>query len=212
MPAVEFKMHAGLGLAIEQCANPRVWDIVRHCPPTEYISHQGMRIIRNRRSDSRFSRLPVHRLQMMVNIGRDLGPGEEVDHVDGNPLNNHPHNLVLTDRSHCLHGHNRLARSKTGYRGVKQTGEHRFEARIGYRMNTVLLGTYNSAEVAARAVDWFRHRFELPLSGFNFPDSVDRTLELYPDGVEWNAIPVRHVYKKKTNRVTVRTQAEEAGL
>jgi hypothetical protein len=37
----------------------------------------------------------VHRLVMEKKIGRHLQPGEVVDHIDGNPLNNEPENLRL---------------------------------------------------------------------------------------------------------------------
>jgi len=41
----------------------------------------------------------LHRLVAGVKLGRALRAGEEVHHADGNRLNNHPHNLLVTDRA-----------------------------------------------------------------------------------------------------------------
>lgn len=54
-----------------------------------------------------------HRVVMERKLGRPLAPGEVVHHVDHNPRNNHPDNLVvMTHAQHAAHHNDRHARTK----------------------------------------------------------------------------------------------------
>ena len=47
----------------------------------------------------------MHRVVMEQKLGRPLQPGEIIHHIDGNKQNNHPGNLLLTNRSEHIRIH-----------------------------------------------------------------------------------------------------------
>lgn len=61
-----------------------------------------------------------HRLEMEKKIGRLLAPKEEVHHLDGNPQNNHPDNLILFRTSS---EHQRLAHAEKSREWVQKRKE-----------------------------------------------------------------------------------------
>lgn len=61
--------------------------------------------------ESRGKRVMEHRLVMEKEIGRELSSDEIVHHLDEDPSNNHPSNLVVTDREGHRHYH-KLAADK----------------------------------------------------------------------------------------------------
>jgi hypothetical protein len=72
---------------------------------------------------------------------------DEIDHRDGDGLNCQKFNMRPATHSQNLC--NRPTTSSTGYRGVQQLPSGRFSARL----KQVYIGTFISAEEAARAVD-----------------------------------------------------------
>ena len=78
--------------------------------------------------------------------------GEEVDHADGNGLNNTRENIRVI--SHGLNVTRRTVspRNKTGYIGVSRH-QGRWRARIGDEYKTINVGMYDTAEEAAIARD-----------------------------------------------------------
>lgn len=84
----------------------------------------------------------------------DLGPGHDpvVDHDDGDGLNNRRRNLRITDHAHNR-ANGRACRPGT-YKGVslrKSSGTYRARIRTGGVL--INLGSYPTAEAAARAYD-----------------------------------------------------------
>lgn len=103
-----------------------------------------------------------HQLIAMQKIGRPLRDGEEVHHIDGNRLNNHPDNLMVVTRNEHVTFHKRTGTwggmryrrrsrpSKAGYIGVAQSKavtRVRYEARCRGKH----LGTFDTPEEAAAA-------------------------------------------------------------
>jgi hypothetical protein len=77
--------------------------------------------------------------------------GLEVDHKNGNKLDNRRGNLRVA--THEENGSNRTAtRAVTGYKGVTILGK-RFVAQIKHKGHTFRLGSYGTAEQAAAAYD-----------------------------------------------------------
>lgn len=75
----------------------------------------------------------------------------EIDHIDGDGLNNSRSNLRHATRSEQMRWR-RMNRSRSGYKGVyKQSRSERFYARIECDGVTYGLGTYDTPEEAARA-------------------------------------------------------------
>lgn len=105
----------------------------------------------------------------------DPGPGQEVDHINGDGLDNRRENLRT-----CSHQENIAARSSSGrpgsseYLGVswsEATGKWR--ARIRHNYDEIHLGVFESEEEAARAYD--RKALELrgEFATLNFPQEVE---------------------------------------
>lgn len=87
----------------------------------------------------------LHRLLMGNPSGR------EIDHRNGDTLDNRRHNLrEATHAQNIAAG--RVRPSETGYRGVRRMRKT-FQARIGRSTALVHLGTFPTAEDAARAYD-----------------------------------------------------------
>jgi hypothetical protein len=81
-------------------------------------------------------------------------PGQEVDHINGNKLDNRRSNLRL-----CTHAENLRNRKKwskdghTRFKGIRQTKPGTWIAQIGVNGRTTYIGTFRNEEDAARAYD-----------------------------------------------------------
>lgn len=93
--------------------------------------------------------LLMHRLILGIHtLGREV----EVDHIDGDGLNNTRANIRATTRSVNLQ--NRAAYGKSGCKGVKRSANgKRWCARIYQNGKPILLGTHDTKEQACAAYD-----------------------------------------------------------
>lgn len=92
---------------------------------------------------------------MHVEIMRYHGiePGNyDVDHIDGNPLNNRLLNLRLATRSQNCINTGKPKNNTSGFKGVSfHQKTSKWIARIGYQCERKFLGYYSTAEEAAKA-------------------------------------------------------------
>jgi hypothetical protein len=77
--------------------------------------------------------------------------GVEVDHINGDPLDNRRENLRVANRSQNMA--NIPPRSKTGFKGVHRTKSGRFQVCIRHNWKLLHLGTFDCPSAAARAYD-----------------------------------------------------------
>jgi len=118
--------------------NTGKWYATNHNPGGKYYAVSGGR------------EKSIHRVVM------DAPKGMDVDHINGNPLDNRKQNLRLCSRSENCRNKKVRSDSKSGFKGVYQTKSGRFQAYIGNPnevSRNIKLGTYDTPEEAARAYD-----------------------------------------------------------
>lgn len=92
----------------------------------------------------KIKKVSMHRLIMGVD-----DPSMDVDHIDHNGLNNTRENLRTCTHAQNMRNQKTSVRNTTGFKGVFKTSD-RFFAAIGVNGNHIYLGTFDSAEEAAR--------------------------------------------------------------
>lgn len=93
-----------------------------------------------------------------IRMHRDIvgvGSGIDVDHKDGDGLNNHRHNLRPCTHSQNQRNAGKRGNTKSGYKGVYKKGsfDKSWQAVISADGKSLSLGYFHSAEEAARAYD-----------------------------------------------------------
>lgn len=94
----------------------------------------------------------AHILAFICMTGEAPPPGMEIDHIDGDGLNNRWSNLRLCNKSQNQ-ANSRLRRTNTsGFKGVCWHGQHkRWMARIHHKGRQIHLGLYDTPEAAHEA-------------------------------------------------------------
>jgi hypothetical protein len=96
----------------------------------------------------------LHRLAWLLTYG-EL-PILDIDHIDGNKLNNSISNLRLATRSENMLNTGKRLDNTTGYKGVsfcKQTGKYRATARLNGKCYS--LGRFDTPDEAASIYSYF---------------------------------------------------------
>jgi len=118
---------------------------VKICPHTNYAC-TGMYI--NKKSKHKF----MHHL--ILNIKNARENKIEVDHIDGNGLNNQKHNLRICNKSQNCMNQKLRKTSTTKYKGVSwHKAANKFESHITINRKKKYLGLYNTDIEAAKVYD-----------------------------------------------------------
>ena len=112
-----------------------------------FLSAQGYAVANMTRSDGTRYQTSMHRLLM------PCPDGMEIDHVDGDRLNNCRANLRVVNRSQNNANHIRRNDCGAPYKGVRHRANGRYSARLRYQTTEHYLGTFDTAEAAAVAYD-----------------------------------------------------------
>jgi hypothetical protein len=92
------------------------------------------------------------KVTLMHRLILDAGPGQIVDHINGDGLDNRRENLRLVTAAQ--NNHNRRPQGALPFKGVyKAKGRTRYRASMTIGDRRLNLGSYSTAEEAARAYD-----------------------------------------------------------
>lgn len=98
-------------------------------------------------------------------------PGVEVDHVDGNGLNNQKSNLRMATRSQNLSNRGLVTNNTSGYKGVVwRKDTNKWTAQLATKGRNRSLGCFPTAIDAARAYDEAAKKAFGEFAQLNFPD------------------------------------------
>lgn len=98
--------------------------------------------------------------------------GMEVDHINGDGLDNRRANLRLATRAQNLRNTHR-EKGRTGYRGIYWHKRNRmYHALIMHDGRKHSLGYYYNAEQAARAYDYAAYHMHGEFASLNFPNDI----------------------------------------
>lgn len=109
------------------------------------------------------ARLSLHRLILKAEHG------QEVDHVDGDKLNNQRSNLRFCTRQENMRNLRRV-RGLADYKGISQVRSGSWVAQIRVEGVPTYLGTFRTAQAAARAYDAAARFHFGAFAATNFPD------------------------------------------
>lgn len=114
-------------------------------------------------SGQRKLNLPKLRMHRLIALPLDH---QEIDHVDRNGLHNRRSNLrIATRRQNTL---NRRTESTSGYRGVYETPNGTYQAKIKVSGRLLHLGTFADLDDAARAYDEAAKQYNGRFAELNF--------------------------------------------
>lgn len=116
--------------------------------------------------------LLLHRVILERIVDRPLASDEEVDHVNRDRLDNRRGNLRLTTRRFNAFNRNMHDNNTSGFIGVSYDKRRdSWNAKVQYQEQVIHLGSYQSAEYAARVYDAAaRNYFQDFVGQLNFPD------------------------------------------
>lgn len=96
--------------------------------------------------------------------------GQEIDHVNGQKLDNRRENLRIATRGQNSANAGPRRNNKTGFRGVFQGRDRKtWYARINVNRTSIYLGTYDDPILAALAYDNAAKKHFGEYAGVNFP-------------------------------------------
>lgn len=120
------------------------------------------------RTNGDMTYLYMHRLLL------DPQPGQHVDHINGDKLDNRRANLRLVDIAQNQHNRRPNAHSASGYKGVCwHRNEGRWQVRIQAYGQRICLGYFDDEVEAALAYDAAARQLHGEYARLNFPDEME---------------------------------------
>lgn len=122
----------------------------------------SVRAYRGTKSNKKCTGFLMHRVIM------NAPPEKQVDHINGNPLDNRRCNLRLCTGVENARNKGKKRNNTTGYCGVF-TKRKKFRAQVNINKKTISLGVFDTPEEAARAYDAAVVNLHGEFARLNFP-------------------------------------------
>lgn len=141
------------------------------------IGKKSFYAYRNSRPDEHGKRksLLMHR-ELFLRINPNSDPALDIDHMDGNGLNNQRENLRLATDSKQRHNQTIRRNNTSGFLGVtwnKAVGKYSARVRLNWKRKHV--GWFNCPIEAAKARDVSARELHGPFGTYNFPLEGERS-------------------------------------
>jgi hypothetical protein len=115
-------------------------------------------------------RMKLARFVLLPFYGASLS-GKEIDHIDGDPLNNQRSNLRVCTRPQNQWNRGKQKNNTSGFKGVHWSKRaQKWHAGICYRGRKKSLGNFDDPVLAAKAYDKAARQFHGAFARLNFPD------------------------------------------
>jgi hypothetical protein len=131
-------------------------DVYVWASAVRWSEHRRGYVVRQLRVDGRRAHVQLHRLIT------DAPPGVEVDHINGDPLDNQRANLRLVTHQQNMENKRPNARSRTGVRGVSPSLRNKarpYRAEVRRQGRMVCRGFFATLAEATTAVKEARRHF-----------------------------------------------------
>ena len=101
----------------------------------------------------------------------ETNPKIQIDHKDGNGLNNQRYNLRKCTNQQNQHNRSKYKRNTSGFKGVSAPGTShpKWSAHIRFNGKLIHLGYFNSAKEAAVVYDAAARKYHRSFASINFP-------------------------------------------
>lgn len=97
----------------------------------------------------------LHRIIYEMHKG-EIEKGLQIDHIDGDPLNNKIENLRVCTQTQNRQNSKLSSNNTTGYRGVVRTKNNKFQARLTLEGKKLYLGLFDTPKEAFDCVETTR--------------------------------------------------------
>lgn len=156
---IEVPMTKGVTLVDDEDA-PRVLHL--KWKPLRCKNGSVYAVARTREQDGKEKTVYMHRLILDAPIGKD------VDHRNGNGLDNRRQNLRLATRAQNSRNSRLQRDTASGYKGVRRH-RRKWQAHIKVNRKRIYLGSFSSKEDAARTYDAAAKKHFGEFANLNFP-------------------------------------------
>jgi hypothetical protein len=143
------------------------------CVFTWCAHRMGNRYYAHRNCPEKHGKLiSMHRTILECMLSRALLPGEEVDHIDHDGLNNSRSNLRLVSRSQNNANQRKRRNCSSRFKGVCWNKQHKkWKVEIAFEYRHMYVGCFDDEVDAARAYDRSAKKIFTTFCNLNFPEA-----------------------------------------